>query len=96
VSVWFVVGFTWDDVVGAGQDRRLAEECERAWRHAGCPREFALLETPGESEHILNWFVNETAARILDDRSVCWRSRVIGRTASPPDHATAVIRRAPA
>jgi hypothetical protein len=94
---WLVLGFTCDDVVSAGQDWRLAQECLRAWRAAGSPADFEILEAPAESgSHILNWFVNDVAARVLDEDLLGWRERVIDAVAAPPSGATDALKRRPA
>jgi hypothetical protein len=82
---WLVVGFTCDDVVGAGQHWRLAEECVRAWRAAGSSPDFQILEATGDGDHILHWFVNDVAARVLDERVGGWRDRVLGASGTLPD-----------
>jgi hypothetical protein len=88
MSAWLTLGFTVDEVVLGGQDSRLAHECIGAWQAAGSPTEFRVLESAGDGEHILVWFVNEAAAAVLDAHGVNWRSRIIGEAASPPADAT--------
>jgi hypothetical protein len=93
---WFVLGFTCDDVVGAGQDWRLAEQCFRAWKAAGSPADFKILEAPaGAGVHVLNWFVNDVAMRVLDQEVLGWRDRVVGSLAAPPSNASDALRRRP-
>jgi hypothetical protein len=91
-SSWFVLGFTSDDIVVAGQDWRLAEECVRAWRAAGRPPGFSILYAGGDGVHMLYWFVNEAAARVLDERSVQWRNRVVGTRPQPPKNGHNVLK----
>ena len=92
---WLVLGFTYDDVFAAGQDWRLAEECLRAWRAAGSPPDFVILEAAGDREHILKWFVNEAAARVLDEKVLGWRTRFLGRSAAVPLGVSDALKRSP-
>jgi hypothetical protein len=84
--MWFVLGFTYDAVVGAWQDSRLAAECARVLCDPS-----SLLQTPGEGEHLVYWFVEGSAARLLDEGEVLWRQFVVGLTAAPPAAAHAVL-----
>lgn len=94
---WLVLGFTCDDVVGAGQDRRLAEQCLRAWKASGSPPDFKILEAPaGNGEYILYWFVNDIAARVLDRNASGWRDRIVGQRAALPPGASDALARRPA
>jgi hypothetical protein len=86
-SSWFVLGFTSDDIVGAGQDWRLAEEFVKAWRAAGEPPGFSVVQAGGDGIYMLYWFVSEAAARVLDEQSVEWRNRVLGTRLQPPKNA---------
>jgi hypothetical protein len=92
-GAWFVLGFTYDDVFDAGQDWRLAEECMRAWRAAGRPPDFQILEAAGEGEHILVWLVNDLAARVLDHNVLGWRVRIVGERSTLPANTSDVLRR---
>jgi hypothetical protein len=93
--VWFKVGFTSDDVIGGGQDWRLAEQFVRAWEAAGRPADFRVLRTGGEREHFIYWYVNEVAAAIFDAHRVHWRDRIIATIDDPPPHASEAIKRKP-
>jgi hypothetical protein len=85
---WFVLGFTDEDLVGAWQDARLAEECVRAWRDAGRPADFRVLQAAGEGDHMTVWFVNAASAAVLDAHDVPWRRFVIGERDAPPPGAS--------
>jgi hypothetical protein len=84
---WFVLGFSYDDVVTCWQDSRLAQECVRAWQSAGCPPDFAVLQASGEGLHMTFWYVSEPAARVLDAQHVAWRSFLVGERPAPPEAA---------
>src|SRR5258706_16380243 len=92
---WFVVGFTVDEVVSGGQDSRLAHECIGAWRTAGCPTTFRVLESIGHGDHILEWFVNAPAPVVLDAPGVKWRGRIIREASNPPADASDAFLRGP-
>ena len=92
---WFVLGFTADDIVGGWQDSRLASECIRALRAAGRPPEFRILQISGDGDHMLLWFVNEHAARVLDAHAVPWRPFLIGDAAESPAGARSPLIDAP-
>jgi hypothetical protein len=68
----------------------------RAWQAAGRPAGCEVLETAGEGEHILLWFVNDVAARVLDERVAHWRARIIGERPTPPARGNDVLKRRPA
>jgi hypothetical protein len=84
---WFVLGFTSDDVITAGQDSRLACECVKAWQAAGRPPEFEILQTPGEGGYFFSWFVSESSAELLDHHQVPWRRFLVGHCPAPPANA---------
>lgn len=84
---WFKLGFTTDDIVGSWQDARLAGACVRALRAAGRPPEFRILQSGGDGDYLVHWFVNEIAARVLDTHGVAWRSFLIGEAAGSPSGA---------
>ena len=90
--MWFILGFTYDAVVGAWQDSRLATECARVRDEAGRPDGFTMLQGPGDADHVVLWYVNETAARVLDERAVEWRRFLIGSAPAAPRGAHAVLR----
>jgi len=84
---WFVLGFTDEDLVGAWQDTRLAEECVKAWRIAGRPSDFRILQAAGEGDHLTVWFVSAASAQLLDAHGVPWRQFVVGEREAPPPGA---------
>ena len=86
-SPWFVLGFTVDHVVASWQDVRLAGECVRALHAAGKPPEFRVLQGSGDGDYLFFWFVNESAALVLDEHQVSWRPFVIGEADAAPDGA---------
>jgi hypothetical protein len=90
VNPWFVLGFTIDDVVGGGQDRRLAEEVGRAWQAAGGPALPQVVHGAGRPPHVSYWYVSPGTADVLDQLEVDWRRFVVGR-AMPPADAPAAI-----
>jgi hypothetical protein len=90
--IWFMLGFTYDAVVGAWQDARLATECARVRDEAGRPMDFELLQVAGDEKYVVVWFVSERAAELLDTRGVKWRQFLIGMTHEVPKHAHAVLR----
>jgi hemerythrin-like domain-containing protein len=89
---WFVLGFTSEEVVTAEQDSRLAAECVQAWQRAGGPPGFEVLRAPGDTQHIVRWFVGPVAARLLDEHRVGWRPFLVGQCQAPPEGAAPVLR----
>jgi hypothetical protein len=89
---WSVVGFTSDDVIVCFQDARLAEASIRAWRRAGRPAGFRILEAGGGGPHLTYWFLSPDAARVLDQEGVDWRRFLVGEEAAPPANAHDVLR----
>jgi hypothetical protein len=61
-----MIGFTADDIVGGGQDVRLAAAYARARQGTEEPVDARIVQAPGDRDHVLVWFVDEAAARILD------------------------------
>lgn len=89
---FFVLGFTAEDVITAEQDCRLASECVRAWRAAGRPQEFEILQGPGEGDHLLFWYVSEASALILDGQRIDWRRFLVAENCpAPPPRATPAL-----
>ncbi len=88
---WFRLGFTFDEIVDAFQDARLAEECVEAWRRAGRPP-IAVYEAPGDGLHLSHWFLDGATARLLDEQGVHWRTFLIGSCAGPPPGAYQPLR----
>jgi hypothetical protein len=91
-AVWSVLGFSYDDIVVAMQDWRLAQECARAFRAEG-RAPFGILESPGEGEHLTHWFISDDAAALLDRHGIQWR-RFLVRTqeAAPPAAHPVVVQ----
>jgi hypothetical protein len=82
---WYTLGFTYDDIVGAWQDWRLAQQCAHAF--AGQERLAGeVREEPGEGKFLVRWYVSRTAAEILDEHHVPWRQFLVG-TGTPPASA---------
>ena len=88
---WYVLGFTPDAVVGAWQDARLAQACHAVWEGEGRPAVFTILQAPGEGPYLVQWFLNEATASVLDARGVAWRDFLIGERAQPPHTAHSVL-----
>jgi hypothetical protein len=76
----FILGFTDEDVVTAGQDGRLAMECGSAFEAEGLPAGFGIRQTAGEGRFVVQWYVQEEAAKVLDRHQVGWRRFVVGRS----------------
>lgn len=91
MSRWFVIGFTADDIVGGGQDVRLAAAYARARQGTEEPVDARIVQAPGDRDHVLVWFVDEAAARILDAAGIEWRRFVVGECAAPPSSARGLI-----
>jgi hypothetical protein len=86
-EIWYVLGFDSDDVVGAWQDQRLAMACSRAWRAAGLTEPGVILQTSGEGEYLVNWYIPGDFSRLLDRFRIPWRQFVIGAIIHPPENA---------
>jgi hypothetical protein len=87
---WTVLEFSWDDVVVCWQDQRLARVSFAAWRAEGAPPEFVINQMAGEGAVCTRWFVNRSAAELLDRRGVDWRRFAVGEGAPPPGAGLAV------
>lgn len=94
MSSWFVIGFTPDDVVIAGQDARLALVCQEAEKKEGTA--FAILQTPGDDKHLMRWYIDTDTAALLTKHGIEWRQFLIGETDAPPDNAFGVLGETPA
>ncbi len=81
---WFVLGFDYDDVVGAWQDWRLARQCVAALRAAERPPTSGILEGAGGGRYLTYWYVNDAITDALDRGGVPWRRHVIGEIDAPP------------
>jgi hypothetical protein len=93
---WYKLGFTDDDVVGAGQHERLAGECTRAVEAAPRHPHHGVLETSGEGKYLLYWYVSPEMARLLDEHGVGWRHFLLpDGAASPPADAYSPLRKMP-
>lgn len=85
---WFVLGFDYDDIVGAWQDWRLARQCVATLKAARVPPSVGVLECAGNGTHLTFWYVRDDVAQILDEGAVPWRRFLIGEVAAPPANAT--------
>ncbi len=88
---WFVVGFTFDDIVVSWRGSELGRALLDAWRTTGCPAGVEILQTSGESEYLIYWFLSQGAVRLLNDRDIEWRTFFLGECAQPPDGALNVF-----
>ena len=89
MSGWFVIGFTPDDVVIAGQDSRLALACQQAAQKEETV--FEILQTPGDEKHLIVWYIADATAEILTRHSIAWRQFLIGEIDTPPANAFCVL-----
>jgi hypothetical protein len=87
---WSTLGFTYEDVVGAMQDWRLACECARAFAAEG-RAPFGILEAPGEGDHMTHWFISAEAAALLDRHGVDWRRFFVRAQDSAPPRLQRVV-----
>ena len=86
---WHVLGFTSDDIIGGWQDTRLAEACAAAWQTAGRPEALRIWQSAGQGEHFIYWYLEPSAAALLDRQRVAWRQFLVGvRGALPADAVT--------
>ena len=83
---WYTLGFTYDDVVGAWQDWRLAQECVRAFSEENRRLARDVREVPGDGPYLVRWYVSGAAAAVLDAHQVPWRQFLVG-TGQPPSGA---------
>jgi hypothetical protein len=90
-SRWFVLGFDYDDSVGAWQDWRLARQCVATLRAANCSVA-SILAGVGLGKHLTYWYLRDDVARILDDGGVPWRRFLVGEVAAPPGAATRTLK----
>jgi hypothetical protein len=88
---WSVLAFTFNDVMGDGLDRRLADECVKAWRAAGRPSSFDIRKAPGNRPHMIYWYVSEAASCVLDVHHAYWRRFQIGFASAAPAEATSAL-----
>jgi hypothetical protein len=84
---WHVLGFDIDDIVGAGQDWRLARQCVAALVAAARPPTDGVMESQGAGEHLTFWYVRDDVAAVLDDAGVPWRRFAVGMVRTPPASA---------
>jgi hypothetical protein len=91
MTAWQILGFSADDVIAAEQDTRLAAACVRARRAEGSPADFEILQTAGEGNYFLFWYVNPRAAEILDRHQVMWRCFIVGNCGERPGNATEAL-----
>ena len=82
--MWHVLGFDIDDIVGAGQDWRLAQQCARALLAAQPPVRDGIKESVGEAGYLTYWYVRDDVARVLVAAGVPWRRFAVGTVVSGP------------
>jgi hypothetical protein len=87
VESWWVLGFTYDAVVDAWQDARLAAAVERTWADAGRPDDVDVWWAASADDYAFRWYLNGRAAELLDAAQVTWRGFVVGRAEGPPADA---------
>jgi len=88
-SKWYVIGFTPDDIIMAGQDSRLALSCHEASKK--CRARFDILQAAGDGEHLVYWFISDDTAQALDKESVSWRQFFVRECDAPPEGAFSVL-----
>jgi hypothetical protein len=67
----------------AWQDARLAQQCV-----ARCDVDaLDIQQGPGDGHDLIRWYVSASAARVMDDAGVDWRSFVTGECEAPPPAA---------
>ena len=93
---WFVLGFRYEEVIGAAQDARLAQACVLAWRAEAAAAEPQVLCSEGEGEHLSLWYVSQATALVLDRHGVPWRQFLLGECTAPPAGARQALRTAAA
>lgn len=86
-EVWYVLGFTYDSVIDAWQDARLADAVERVWETAGRPATAAAFWSTSADDYAFRWYLNPAVASLLDAASVTWRDFIIGEADAPPSDA---------
>jgi hypothetical protein len=89
---WYTLGFTGDDIVGAWQHWRLADEFRRAFLLEGKPPGIGVLESPGQGEHLLYWYVRADVATMLDRHVDGWRRFVVRTDLQAPDDAHPALK----
>ena len=89
-TMWTVLGFTGDDVVGS-QDAPLAQQCAEARRAEGDPKDFEIRRAAGDRVYVFYWYVSDGAARALDAHHVGWRRFQIGCSTSAPQDAASLL-----
>ncbi|MFH0902920.1 MAG: hypothetical protein V2A73_20015 [Pseudomonadota bacterium] len=86
-GTWWILGFTYDAVIDAWQDARLADAVSREWENAGRPPLVEVWWCTSADDYAFRWYLNEAAAELLDRANVTWRSFIVGQTTSLPDGA---------
>jgi hypothetical protein len=81
---WWELGFSYEAVIDAWQDARLALAIEKAWNGAAQPAEAEARWMASADEFAFRWFVNGRMAELLDAAGVTWRLYVIRRSTTPP------------
>lgn len=89
---WWVLGFGYEAVVDAWQDARLAGAIERVWNASGRPADVEVWWMASADEYAFRWYLNDAAAKLLDDAQVLWRSFVIGQSDSVPENARSFMK----
>ncbi len=88
---WHVLGFDSDDIIGGWQDTRLAQSCQLAWDAEGRPERLRIWQGPGEGEHFIYWYLDASAAALLDRQNVDWRRFLVGVRGELPREAAPVL-----
>jgi hypothetical protein len=89
---WYVLGFDYDDVVGAWQDWRLARQCVAALSAARRLPGGDILESAGDGPHLTFWYVRDEVAGVLDAGAVPWRRFLLRTVDAPPPGATRQLK----
>ncbi|HTM20803.1 MAG TPA: hypothetical protein VL172_09855 [Kofleriaceae bacterium] len=87
---WYRLGFSFDDVVGGWQDQRLAHLCDQAWQAAGRPTGVEILQTAGEGDFAICWYLRRRLVPLLNAHGVPWQRFFAGVCAAPPPDAQVV------
>ena len=87
-----MLGFTYDAVVDAWQDARLASAIERLWVEAQRPAGVDVRWSTSGDDYAFRWYLNRAAGQLLDDGRVTWRCFVIGRVLQPPESTREFLR----
>ena len=80
----FILGFNDEDVTGGWQHWRLATECGSALEAENLPASYGIWECAGEGPYLVEWYVQDDVAPILDRHGVGWRRFLIGEADLEP------------